>query len=236
MLCWTLLCQWAKCQSTNGTPVKSVSNTSVPVWRPVCKAPCFPIPNATGLGQSLEIFPRKRTWGCWSTAGWVWAIPGSPEDHWHPGLCEKWCGQQTVPVPLYWVVQLHLKSCVHFWAPHYKKDSEVLERLQRRAAELMEGLESRWYELRELGVFILEERSLRRPCCFLCLSEERLYNGVCFSLVPSDKMRENGLKLCHASLGSTLRKISSLKLFVRYWNRLCIFSPFGTFTTGRSSG
>ena len=112
----------------------------------------------------------------------------------------KWKNMEVM-VRLYKaLVRSRIEYCVQAWNPYLEKDKILLERVQRRATKMIEGLGNMSYEerLRRTGLTTLEERRKRGDL----IETFKMVKGLndvdytkFFQISAHNKTRGNSLKL-----------------------------------------
>ncbi|KAF7249028.1 Gamma-aminobutyric acid receptor subunit alpha-6 [Varanus komodoensis] len=131
---------------------------------------------------------------------------------------------QVVVVPLYSsLIKPHVEYCGQFWAPSFKKDAEKLERVQRKATNMIQGLETVPYEerLRELGMFSIEKRRLREDMLSLYKYLKGCHKeAVEISLIPECRTRNNQFKLQQPRFRLDIRRSFLTVRAIQQWKEL----------------
>ena len=129
-------------------------------------------------------------------------------------------------IPLYKaIVRPHLEYCIQTWRPYRKKDIDTLERIQRRATEMIPELRDLSYEerLKECGLTTLETRRLRGDQIevFKILNGyENIDRNMFFSLKKDSRTRGHEVKLVKDQCRLDIRKHSFSQRTINEWNKL----------------
>lgn len=123
------------------------------------------------------------------------------------------------------LVRPHVEYCTASWMPHYKKDKELIERIQHRFTRLVVGMKGRPYEERieVLGLWSLEERRNRSDLIEvykMSAGLSRLRLDTFFELNAFGITRGHSLKLLKQRSSTDIRHHFFSNRVINRWNEL----------------
>ena len=122
-------------------------------------------------------------------------------------------------------VRPHLEYCVQAWSPTYDKDCWLLERVQKRATKMVNGISNLPYEerLRKLGMFSLSYRRLRGDMIEIFKFVHGQSTGYLSGMFEfNDKARGRGhqFRLVVKQSRTRIRQSFFSRRAVGHWNKL----------------
>ena len=122
------------------------------------------------------------------------------------------------------LVRPHLEYCISVWSPHYRKDIDLLEGVQRRALNLVEEFRSASYEekLRRANLTSLETRRMRGDL----IEVYKMIHGFTnvnineFFTLATSGLRGHNFKLFKPRIHTDIYKFSFSNRVIDKWNAL----------------
>ena len=79
-------------------------------------------------------------------------------------------------------IRTHLEHCVQSWNPHFVRDEEVLEKVQRRATKCVTGMKNKQYTERlpvDLGLTTLKSLRIRGDLIETYIKKDPVWKRKC---------------------------------------------------------
>src|SRR3989442_548100 len=126
------------------------------------------------------------------------------------------------------LVRPHLDYCIQAWRPYLIKDVDSIEKVQRRATKMIEGLKNLSYEerLREVKLTTLETRKIRADMVEvykIVKGLEGLKIDEFFDLIKASCTRGHQYKMYKKGFKLNYGKFSFGNRVVNEWNTLTEF-------------
>ena len=123
------------------------------------------------------------------------------------------------------LVRPKLEYCIQVWSPYLRKDIDMIERVQRRATKMIEGLSKLGYDerLRKTGLISLEKRRVRGDLIQvfrMIKGFDRINYRDYFEFALESRTRGHSFKLLKKRSNREFRKHFFTQRVVNCWNSL----------------